>query len=204
VWPPLLVVSVLIFIVSYATFNALSPVMEAEIQRQMAKAMQSNPQFTQEMADRSRGYYETLGKLGSLVYPLYILVLGVAAWLIGKLVGSRQTLHAALVVASYTSIITVLELLTNGIQAMVTDLSRIPTAYALALGPAHLVDAATISPFVYAVLIRLNIFAVWRTILLSIGWYATGKVSKSSAAIAGFIIWCLVLIWQFRQVLAMR
>ena len=73
----------------------------------------------------------------------------------------------------------------------------------MSLGPARFADAMTTSPFVYALLIRLNIFAVWRTILLSVGLYATGQVSKRNAAIAGLVLWLVVLIWQFRQQLTM-
>src|SRR5262245_58895464 len=94
VWPPLLFVSISIGVIVYVTFNPLQPIFEAEFGRATAKQLASNPQANAEAIARARDLVLTWGRI--VIGPtmlLTMLVLGTVAWLVGKMVDSKQTLH---------------------------------------------------------------------------------------------------------------
>ena len=44
-------------------------------------------------------------------------------------------------------------------------------------------------PLLFQLMGRLDLITIWVTILLAIGLYVTGKVSKDRAVVFGFLIW---------------
>jgi len=204
VWPPLLIVTAIGTLVSFATFNPLQPLYDADIQRGIAKQMQANPQMTQDMANTAMHAGEFIVRSLGLFTPISILLVGFGLWVVGKIVGSRQTFHGAMVVSSYTLFFLTLEGLANGAQALVMDVSKVPSVFALQVGPARFFDPVATSPLLFTVLLRLNVFVIWRTVLLAIGVRVTGKVSWPSAAVVAVLIWVLATALQFRNVIAMH
>src|SRR5207245_832666 len=61
-WPAFFVVSLGIAVISFFTFSAMQPIMDAEFARAAPAMMRRSPQITQEMLDRMKGYQETFGK----------------------------------------------------------------------------------------------------------------------------------------------
>jgi len=59
----------------------------------------------------------------------------------------------------------------------------------LSFSPARFLDPATANPVLIQVLNRFDLFTIWVTVLLAIGVYVTGRVSKAQAAIAGLLFW---------------
>ena len=59
----------------------------------------------------------------------------------------------------------------------------------LSFSPARFLDPATANPVLVQVLNRFDLFTIWVTVLLAIGVYVTGRVSKSQATIAGVLFW---------------
>jgi Yip1 domain len=186
-WPAILIISALILIVTFATYNAMSGVFETEVRRQLAK----NPQMTQDLIDKAVKVGSWFTRLGGLFYPIIIAIAAFFAWLVGKIVGSKQTYQVALVMVGYASIIDVVKAIVAGAQALLMDSTNLTSLNMLATGPARFVDSATVSPYMLAILNRLDLFTIWYTVLLGIGMYVMGKVSKTSAAIFAVIYWLL-------------
>lgn len=200
VWPPMLLVAISIAVILFFTFNALQPVFDGEFARGAAAAMRKNPQITQEMMDKTRGYQEFSVRYFTGVFALIgMWLLGSVAWLVGKLVGSKQTYHAALVVAAWAYVPRIVDALIKGIQALVLDPSKLTGAMAISLSPARFLDPATANPLLLQALGRLDLITIWVTVLLSIGVYATGKVSKGSAAAFGVLIFIVGSLPALRQ-----
>src|SRR5215475_2733111 len=102
VWPPLLFVSLAIGVIFFATFNQLEPIFDAEFTRNMAKQAAANPKITPEVVEKMKGVSEGVTRYGlSVIMFFTVLVIGAVSWLVGKLVGSAQTFHSALVVAAW-------------------------------------------------------------------------------------------------------
>ncbi|HEY9227808.1 MAG TPA: YIP1 family protein, partial [Gemmatimonadaceae bacterium] len=128
-----------------------------------------------------------------------MFVLGIVSWIVGKLVGSQQTLHAALVVAGWAYMPRVIGAVLGGVQGLLMDPSKLTSQLALSIGPARFFDAEATNPLLYQFLGRFDLITIWVTILLAIGLYVTGKVSKPKAAIFGVLIWFVGSLPMLRQ-----
>lgn len=190
VWPPLLFVSLAIGVIVFATFNTLEPAYTAEFMRGSAKEMAKNPQVTHEAIARAGEIGNNVVRYGvAVVFFFIILVLGAVSWLVGKVVGSKQTFHAAMVVAAWSYMPRVLGAVLAGVQGLIMDESKLTGQLALSLGPSRFYDPDTTNPLLYQLLGRLDLMTLWTTVLLAIGLYVTGKVSKGQAVAFGILIW---------------
>jgi hypothetical protein len=190
VWPPMLFVAISIGVIFFATFNTLEPLFAAEFTRQTAKVLAKNPQITQEMMDKQRSIGEAFTRYGiGVVVLVTMFILGVVAWLVGKLVGSKQTFQAALVVAAWSYMPRVLGAVIGGVQGLLMDPAKLTGQMSISLSPARFMDPDTSNPLLFQLMGRFDLITIWVTILLAIGLYVTGKVSKDRAAVFGILIW---------------
>lgn len=189
---PLLIITVLTAIVVFTTFDAMRPLVEADVERQMAAAMRQNPQMTPEMLERSRNMMVGVGKwVGIIATPVMILIVGAVTWLSGKFFGSRQTFLAGMVVATYAWVPRVLGGIIGAVQVLLLDTSTFRSVQALTIGPSRFLDPVTTSPLKMAMAMRLDLWTIWGTILIGIGLYVTGRMSKLSATGAAIVVWVL-------------
>jgi hypothetical protein len=186
---PLLIVTVAVGIIAFASRGVLQPVMDAEFER-AAEQMRKNPQITEEMIEKTRSVSAFFGTWGPVIFtPIAAIVVGFMTWLVAKLVDARQELHAALVVAAYSYVPRVLQSILNAVQGLVLRPDQLNGVVKISFSPARFLDPATTSPVVIQILNRFDLFTIWVTVLLAIGVYVTGRVSKQRAAIAGLLFW---------------
>jgi Yip1 domain len=204
-WPPMLLVAISIAIIVFATFNTLQPIFDAEYSRAIAKAVAKNPQAAQATTDamnKFRSVGENFGRYGiGVIMIVTMFVVGTIAWVLGKLFGSKQTYNAALVVAAWSFMPRVLGTLINGIQGLLMDPESLKSQLSVSLSPARFMDPDTPNQLLYQFAGRLDLITIWVTVLLAIGLYVTGKVSKGSAATFGVLIWFVGGLYAFRQAL---
>lgn len=188
---PMLIVSLAIIVISFASKGVLQPLYDAEIDKAMEKARE-NPQMTEEMIEQGRAFARVITNVGLIVgTPVVIFVIGLMTWLVGKLVDSKQELHGALVVASYAMVPRIVQAIVNAIQGLVLKPDQLTALTQLSLSPARFLDPATASPVTLQLLNRFDVFTIWVTVLLAIGLYVTGKMSKQKAVIGGILFWVI-------------
>jgi hypothetical protein len=186
---PLLIVTVAIAVIAFASRGVLQPVMDAEFER-AADAMRKNPQVTEEMVDRMRGFITFTSTWGPvIVTPISIIIVGFMTWLVAKLVDARQELHAAMVVAAYSYVPRIIQFIINAVQGLVLSPDKLNGVVKLSFSPARFLDPSTANPVLVQILNRFDLFTIWVTVLLAIGVYVTGRVSKGQAAVAGVLFW---------------
>lgn len=190
VWPPMLFVAIAMGLIVFATFNTLQPVFDAEFARQGAKTLAKNPQMTQEMLDKTRIYGEAFTKWfagpGTL---LAMFILGIVSWLVGQLVGAKQTFHAAMLVAAYAYVPRVLSALVNAVEGLLMDPAKLTSAQSISISAGRFLDPDKANPLLLQLLTRIDLFTIWVTVLLAIGLYVTGRVTKGRAVVFGILIW---------------
>jgi Yip1-like protein len=190
VWPPMLFDAIVIGVIVFATFNVMQPIFDGEFTRSMAKAAAKNPQLTQEMMDKSRGMGEMFAKWIAGPGTLFsIFILGVVAWLLGQLVGAKQTFHAAMLVTAYAYLPRVLGAVINAIEGLLMDPAKLTSIQSISLSPARFLDPDKANPLLVQLLTRIDVITIWVTVLLAIGLYVTGRVTKGRAVVFGFLIW---------------
>jgi Yip1-like protein len=200
VWPPLLFVSLAIGVIFFVTFNQLEPIFDAEFNRNMQKAMAQNPQLTAEAVSKMKAGGEAVTRYGLTVIIFFtVLVVGVVSWVVGKLVGSAQSFQAALVVAAWAYMPRVVGAVLGGVQGLLMDPANLTSQMAISLSPARFFAPDQPSPIAYQFMGRLDLITIWVTILLAVGLYVTGKVSKGRATVFGVIMWLIGALPALRQ-----
>lgn len=191
-WPAIITCAVLSALIAIATYKTLIPAFDADFARNSAKILAKSPQATQEMLDKGRGFAEISIKYGSIiVVPIVIFIIGVVAWLVGKLVSSKQTFNAAMVVVAYAFFVRVLGNVVIGVEGLVMDPAKMTGLNSLAISPARFMNPDTASAMSIALAGRFDLFALWSTVLVAVGLYATGKVTKGRAVVFGVLLWVI-------------
>lgn len=186
---PLLIVTIAIAIIAFLSRGALQPVMDAEFER-AANAMRKNPRVTEDMIATTRGFFEFSRTYGPIIFtPIAIIVVGIMTWLVAKIVDAKQELNAAMVVAAYAFVPRVVQAIVNAVQGLIMSPDQLNSLMKLSLSPARFLNPDTANPIVLQILNRFDLFTIWVTVLLAIGVYATGRVSKDRAAVAGVLFW---------------
>lgn len=198
-WPPMLFVAVLIGVITFATFNTLSPIFEAEFARNTAKAIAQNPQAAASMG-KMRDVSLNIARYA--IGPMMLIsmfVLGVVTWLVSKLFGAKTTFNEGLVVAAWAYFPRVLSSVAGGVQGLLLDTSTLTSAQQISLSPARFFDPDATNPILFALLGRLDVTILWETALLAVGIYVTGKIAKGSAVWFGVLIWLIGSLPAIRQ-----
>jgi hypothetical protein len=188
---PLLIVSVIIGIIAFTSRGVLQPVMDAEFEK-VADTMRKNPQITEDMIAKAHGFFEFTSTWGPIILtPISIMVVGLMTWLVAKMVDARQELNAAMVVAAYAYVPRVVQFIVNAVQGLVLSPDQLNGVVKLSFSPARFLDPATANAVVVQILNRFDLFTIWVTVLLAVGVYVTGRVSKQRAVVAGVLFWII-------------
>jgi len=198
-WAPLLFVALTIGIISFATFNTLQPVFEAEFTRNTAKAIAQNPAAAEQM-NKFKDMSLAIGRYTlAIIMVISILVTGLVSWIVSRVVGAKSTLGQMMTIAAWAYFPRIFSSIAGAIEGLVMDPQKMTSALAISLSPARFLDPETTNPMVYQLLGRLDITIIWETVLLAIGVYVAGKVSKNSAIVFGVLMWVLGLLPALRQ-----
>ena len=188
----LVIVLVLAAVLLYLTKPLLQPVYDAILEMGMSQARASNPQITDDMVGKMRGFSDKV-LLPGIIFNLWIAVLltGLALWLVGKLFESKQTLGQAMMVSTYANVPRlILGTLVSALLALLLPAESLDSPFAASLSPARFVDHVA-HPVLAASLMRFELFTLWATVLLAIGLAVTGRVPARQAGIAAFLVWVL-------------
>ncbi len=185
-WIPLLILTVLLGLAFLANRDVMDPIMEAEMRRSMAA---SGQQLSEEQIQAAQRFTSGIGTVSAFVFtPIVIFLIGLVLWMVGKFFDARQTLNAAIVVATFSYVPRVIEGVVTRVQGMFIDPSSLTSQYSLKLGPGRFIDPDT-APLLLAIVGRIDLFTIWVTVLLAIGLAVTGKISRGKAAIAAAVVW---------------
>lgn len=190
VWPPMLFVAIAIAIISFATFNTVfAPIFESEFARNSAKAIAKNPQITADQMNKMKDVSMNIAKYTMpIILIVTMFVLGIVTWLLSKIVGAKTTFNQGLVVAAWAYFPRILGAVLAGVQGLFMDPAKINSQLAITLSPARFMNPDAANPIVYQLMGRLDLLTIWVTILLAVGVYVTGKITKNQAVIFGIII----------------
>ena len=183
----LVVVGTVLF---FLTKNAMQPIMDAEFTRQSAAAMRKNPNLTSEQMATGRGFFEMLGPLFFAVgITLSVLGTGLVLWLVGKLFDAKESVAAAIMIATYAEVPRIVQILTNAAQGLFMSPEKLNSINSVGFNLARFMDPDHASAVMVALASRVDLFTIWVTVLLAIGLSVVGKIPKQQAAIAAGITW---------------
>ena len=174
----------------FVTKNATQPLMDAEFARQSATMLRKNPNMTAEQLSAGRGFFETFAPIFFAIgLTLSVLGTGVVLWLVGKLFDAKESVTAAIMIATYSEVPRLVQILTNAAQALVMSPEKLNSMNSVAFNLARFMNPDSASPVMIALASRVDLFIIWVTVLLAIGLHVVGKIPKQQAAIAAGITW---------------
>src|SRR6478609_8756220 len=189
---PLLVVTLVVGLIMFGTKDLMAPIFDAEFARGMAKAQAQNPAITAEQMETGKGIARTMATFGGfIIIPIAIFLLGLVTFVVGKIVSATTTFAQAMMVAAFAYVPRIIASVVAAVIAAVMDPASLNSQFAIQAGPARFFDPNTTSMVVLVLLGRIELFALWSTILVIIGLKVTGKLDTMKATIAGVIIWAI-------------
>jgi hypothetical protein len=187
---PLLLLIVFGVVLFFLTKNAMQPIIDAEFARNSVKMMAKNPNLTSEQLAQGRGFFEMLAPVFfAIVLAISIVGTGIVLWLVGKLFDAKESVAAAIMIATYSEIPRLVQILVNAAQALFMSLEKLNAANSVAFNIARFMDPDKASPVMIALASRVDLFTIWVTVLLAIGIHVVGKIPRQQAAIVAAITW---------------
>lgn len=174
----------------FATRNAMQPIMDAEFTRQSAAAMRKNPSLTAEQMATGRNFFEMLGPVFfAVILTITVLGTGLILWVVGKLFDAKESVAAAMMIATYAEVPRIVQILTNAAQGLIMSPEKLNSANSVGFNLARFMNPDTASAVMIALAARVDLFTIWVTVLLAIGLHVVGKIPKQQAYIAAAITW---------------
>jgi hypothetical protein len=188
----LLILAVVGTVLYFLTKNAMAPVFDAEFTRQSAAAMRKNPAITAEQMATSRNFFEAVGPLFFAVgITLSVFGTGLVIWVVGKLFDAKESVSAAIMIATYAEVPRIVQVLTNAAQGLLMSPESLNSVNAVSFSLARFMNPDTGSPVMIALASRVDLFTIWVTVLLAIGVHVVGKIPKQQAGLVAAIAWVM-------------
>jgi hypothetical protein len=187
-WGALIVLAVLSFILMYAAASAIRPVLQVEAMRQMANNPAIEP-GTPPPAFMTAPLFNA--GVAAIVGPIFVLLLGVFVWLVGKVFGFAGSIVHGLAIAVFASYPRLLTPIAEVLQSLFLDVDRLTSRVQLSLGPARFFDPETASAATRGLATRFDLITLWVTVLIGVGFAVTGRMSTGRAAGAAATLWLL-------------
>jgi Yip1-like protein len=174
----------------FLTKNAVQPIMDAEFARRSADMLAKNPNLTADQLASGRGVMETFGPVFFAVgLALTVLGTGLVLWLVGKLFDAKESVAAAMMIATYAEVPRIVQILTNAAQGLFMAPEKLNSMNSVGFNLARFMDPDHASAALIALASRVDLFTIWVTVLLAIGLHVVGRISKQQAGIAAAITW---------------
>lgn len=194
-WAAFFILSILFALGIWVMMRNYADVLDAQMTRQMSAQMAKNPQFTPEMAERSRHIGQAVAPIfGILIGIVSTLVLGLVVWLVGKMFDSKADLRHGMMIATLSSFPKLIDLIIAAVIALVAGTGGITNMMAAGPSLARFAPAST-SVAVLGVLSRFSIGTIWATILIGIGLHVAGRTTKAKGYTAAVVIWVLATLF---------
>lgn len=188
----MIVLIALFTFIALSSQSVLAPLYEAEFTRGMAKAMEANPQLTAEQLSGMRSFGSIMMIVGSVLFvPLVALLVGAAVRLMGALFDAALTFKLAVMVTVFAQFPRALQQLLGVVQGFLLPAESLNSRFAIGFSPARFMDVDATSPLVMALAERFDLFTIWATVILAIGFRVLGKLPGGRAYLAATLVWVI-------------
>lgn len=189
-WPAMLIVAVATGLIMFFAAPAVEPALQADFMRALPAMQRQNPAITPEMVDKMKGATTIGMRYASAIFTLLaIAIVGVMTWLVAKVVDSKEGYGQATLVAAYAYVPRTVGGLLILVETLMTDVSNAKGFASLTFSAARFANPDTTSPAIMQLLLHLDVFVIWETVILAVGVMVLGKTSRTQAIVAGILFW---------------
>jgi hypothetical protein len=190
----LLILAIIATVLSVGLHNALAPIIDAETSRATAAVLAKNPQLSADQLSTGQNIMEKFAMYGAGVFfCIGVLISGVIVWIASRIVGAKESLAVAMMIATYSQFPRLIQIISNGVQGLLLSPTSITSQYSVSLSPARFLDPGT-NPFILSLLGALDVFTLWSVALIGVGIYIAARIGKDRAAMAAALVWVAGLV----------
>lgn len=183
----LLLLTLLITALFFAAQGPLEAAYTAEFRRGMESAGAAGQQMDADQMAQARRAGAIVGTIGLLVaFPVSVVLVGLVLWALGKLFGFTGTVKMAILVVTYAQFPRLLQAVAGLLQGL---MMRVESLAAISIGPARFFDPDSTSAMLMGLLMRLDVFFIWSTVLIAIGAQVVGRVPKAQSYLLAALVW---------------
>lgn len=191
----LLILTVLCVVLFFVFKNAMEPIFDAEFSRNAAKMMEKNPNMTSEQLEIGRKMGGTFAGVGfAVIFPIGVMLVGVALWAIGKAFGAALTAKQSIFIATISQVPTVIGMILGAIQAMLLPADKLTSQYSIGFSAARFMDPDATNAGVLGLIGRIDLIGIWIIILMGIGLSVIGKIDRPRAWAVAAIAWVVAVL----------
>lgn len=191
----LMLLTLLCVVLFFVFKNAMEPIMDAEFSRGAAKMMEKNPNLTQDQLATMQKMGGTFAGIGfAFVFPISVLLVGLALWLMGKVFGGTQTAKQSMFIATISQVPTVIGMVLGAVQAMLLPADKLTSQYSIGFSAARFMDPDATNAGVLGLIGRIDLIGIWIIILMGIGLSIVGKMDRPKAWAAAAIAWVVAVL----------
>lgn len=187
-----LILMVLYSILSIASLSALEPLWEAEFARGMATALEENPEIATQL-EGARAFTSLMTIVGGVLFiPLIALIVGGLIRLLSIPFDAKLTFKVSAMIAIYAQFPRLLQQILNVVQGYILSPDALTSRFAIGFSPARFLDVETTAPILMVLAERFDLFTIWATVIIGIGFKVLGKLPTRSAIAAASLVWLIV------------
>ena len=195
----LLVLTVLSAVTFFATRPLLQPLFDRMFDQQQAAMAQANPNMTEEQRASAQAMTERISTVFVPIFavvgvPLLVFVSAGVLFGVSRLAGAAVSYGQAATIVTYAQVPRIIGGIAGAAVLAVKDANELPVLQAPPTGPV-LFLARDASPYLVAVLSRLDLFTLWSTVLVGIGVAVIAKRSRASGFTAAGLLWLAATLW---------
>jgi len=188
---PYLALVVLGTVIYLATKGLIQPVIDAEITRGFARAAAQNPALTPEVQASQMGIARTIGSFGAiLLYLIGPFVVGLVAWIGGKIAKVQEIGTVAMMVATFSFFPRLAGSIVGAVFAAMIPENATLSAASISVSPARFIDVIA-HPGLAGLLGRFDLFVLWGIFLIAVGVRVAGKGSSKQAWGTAIGVWAI-------------
>lgn len=185
-----LVLTLVFVAMAFSARTVLAPVFDAEIMRAVAKLQEQNVELSAEQLAGMRKANEIGVIIGALFFiPITAIAVGALTRLFGAIFGATLTFKLSVLIVVYAQFPRALQQILSIVQGLVMSPDSMTSRFAISFSPARFLDVNATSPLVLALVERLDIFTLWATVLIAIGYQVLGKLPRGQAYLAAVLVW---------------
>lgn len=188
----LVVLAVLTGILFWVAYQNLTPIWDAQWERQAADIMAQRPQITRAQLERGHAMAGIVAPIGAVLMAVVgPLILGIVLWVIARLFEAQLSLRQGITIAVYSQFPRLLTWVVAIILGLVLAPERLTSMYSVMLSPAMFLPFESTPKLLLAFVGRLEVFIIWATVLIAIGVSVIGRIPKARAFAVAAIVWLL-------------
>ena len=92
-------------------------------------------------------------------------------------------------IATFAFFPRLIEIITNSVQALLLDETKLTSLHAVKLGVSRFLDPQSMGTAAMAFIGRIDLFTLWVTVLIAVGLKQMGRITTGQAALGSAVVW---------------